>query len=156
MAACAAELDLCAPLSRLPFEPEPCTTYRQLDFDLTGMAGDGSCHFSVNMVSMDVFRSCEVSDVCGNCEISDVCSGSCSSPEDCNVQDVCKIPEVCNGPESCKGPEVCNAGFREFSQCKGDACVCNDAYSLHMLFKLDDFEHYMRCVANSSGLTCMT
>ena len=37
-------------VKRVLFEPEPCTTFRQLDFDLTGMSVDGTCNFSVNMV----------------------------------------------------------------------------------------------------------
>ena len=50
-------------VKRVLFEPEPCTTFRQLDFDLTGMSGDGTCNFSVNMVSTDVCRNSEFTDV---------------------------------------------------------------------------------------------
>ena len=183
-------------VKRVLFEPEPCTTFRQLDFDLTGMSGDGNCNFSVNMVSTDVCRNSESTDVFRG-DFPDVCSDSCNSAATDNVQNGCKISatgrvqegckisatdriqngcmssatgrvqDSCNSAatdnvqegckisatgrvaDSCNAPEVCSAGFREFSLCKTDACACSDVYNLHELFQLDDFEHYVRCVANS-------
>ena len=171
-------------VKRVLFEPEPCTTFRQLDFDLTGMSGDGTCNFNVNMVSTDVCRNSEFTDVFRG-DFPDVCSDSCNSAatdnvqdgckisatdrvqngcnsaatgrvqasyksaEGCNRQNSCKISGTCSVADSCNGPEVCSAGFREFSLCKDDACACSDVYNLHELFQLDDFEHYVRCVANS-------
>ena len=75
--------------------------------------------------------------------------GNYKSAEGCSRQNSCKISGTCSVADCCNGPEVCSAGFREFSLCKDDACACSDVYNLHELFQLDDFEHYVRCVANS-------
>ena len=43
------------------------------------------------------------------------------------------------------------SGVHEFSRCGELADVCSDVYSLHSLFKLDDFEHYASGVAKKYG-----
>ena len=50
---------------RVFLEPQPCTVFRQLDFDISNMDAGGSCNFtglSVNMVSMDSCSACQPSD----------------------------------------------------------------------------------------------
>ena len=52
-------------VNRVFLEPQPCTVFRQLDFDISNMDAGGSCNFtglSVNMVSMDSCSACQPSD----------------------------------------------------------------------------------------------
>jgi hypothetical protein len=52
-------------VNRVFLEPQPCTVFRQLDFDISNMDAGGSCNFtglSVNMVSMDSCSAWQPSD----------------------------------------------------------------------------------------------